>query len=373
MQRLLAISCLLIACDAGAATCNITVQESADATVTHVASLSSANDCFGGKNDTHALAKRILSDVAQPSPSMRTTEEVNSVKAAAIRHLELIQTSLVSSATGTESPWNASFAVVQSRLAEASAQVASLEARVTPTFWEYNDLSFFDSTLELAPAIREACADPDGASCSRATTAATTIVRHANLTHAVLNRVLVELRLRDLYEEVTALDDQWDNYFTNGRSQYVWELLVNSWRYQRDLCKGVSRERCASILAPPPTDQLILLHPTAALEYVRDVEDDYNAVAIIELVGYNRWTKASSRLGKFALGASLIATVSPGSQGERVGWGAMAHVNNKYSFGAARRDVGMGTETVWLVSVDIGKLITKVDAQARNAFRFSGE
>lgn len=373
MQRLLAILCLLLACNTGAATCDITVQESADATVSHVAILSSVNDCFGRKNDIHPLAKRILSFVNQPSPEMRTTDEVEALRTAATAHLQLIEESLSSAAIGAQSPWDSTFAVVQSRLGEAHAQVAALDSRVTPAFWEYDDLSFFDRALKLSPAIHDACTDPDSASCGRATTAATAIVRHANLAHAVLNHALATLRLPEVYKEVAALDDQWDDYFKNGRSQYVWELLINSWRYERQLCKGGSREKCGSILAPPPTGQLIVLHPSAALEYVRNAEDDYNAVAIIELIGYNRWSKSNSGLGKFAIGASLIATVSLDGQGDRLGWGAMVHVNNKYSFGAARRHLGMGTETVWLISVDLGKLITNVDAQAKNAFRFGGE
>lgn len=368
MKRLIAITLLLLAFDARADTCDLVVQQDAAATVQHLGHLS-AKECFGEDEDADPLTKQILAEVARPLPKTRTIEEVAAFKADAKRQLEVIEASLSKATQGAPSRWNDPLAVVQSRLALAVSEVMSPDMRVTPSYWQYDDLSYFDSTLDLKPSIYAACTDPASASCATAKSTASAIVRHANLAYAVLNRVLTP-RLREMFKEVAALDNQWDTYFEERRSQYVWELIFNSWRYRRALCRGLPPQECASKLAPPPDNQIIVLHPTAAVEYVRKGENDVNAVAIVELIGYNRWGIGGGRLSDVALGASITATVSLGSQGERLGWGAMVHINNAYSVGAARRDIGMGTETVWLISVDVGELITKVDGEARTAFRF---
>ena len=126
-------------------------------------------------------------------------------------------------------------------------------------------------------------------------------------------------------------------------------------------------------LARPPVGQLILLHPSAAMEYVSSnetVERAYNLVGIIDIVGYNRlrW-KQDGPYSKWPLGASVVATYVPATSGDDFGYGLMVHVKNMYSFGATRRDTGAGTDTTWLFSVDLARLFLDKSAEARKQFR----
>ncbi|KAF1721701.1 hypothetical protein CSC75_05665 [Pseudoxanthomonas wuyuanensis] len=129
----------------------------------------------------------------------------------------------------------------------------------------------------------------------------------------------------------------------------------------------------ANCFASPPNGQIILFHLDAAPEYAgsrNDEGSEFNAVALVEVIGY-KWLKyAGDGSSGRTYGGSLIATVSPESSGKRVGWGAMVHLTEKFSVGIARRDLGRdGDETTWLVSADLGKLLDMTSLQERLDFR----
>jgi hypothetical protein len=111
------------------------------------------------------------------------------------------------------------------------------------------------------------------------------------------------------------------------------------------------------------------------VEYVHGAttQDDLHAVAIVELVGYNRLWRRGSIMRSLPLGISAIATVSLDGSGRRLGWGALLHVKNRFSIGVAWRDLGAGRHTTWLVSADLGALFLHTSQQLRQQFRFGAQ
>ena len=193
----------------------------------------------------------------------------------------------------------------------------------------------------------------------------------------------------DLTEAYVKLDKQWDYYFGNARSQYIWELKFNSWRYDKQLIQRCKDEKNSALegwelqkfckdrkdvkLSQPPIGQWILLHPTAALEYVGSDEagnSSTGAVAIVEIFGYNRFASKNGSPKKWPVGGSLITTVSLDNNGDRFGYGAMLHLRNNLSIGVARRDFAGESEWTWILSADLGKLLTKTTEEAKEKLQF---
>jgi hypothetical protein len=192
-----------------------------------------------------------------------------------------------------------------------------------------------------------------------------------------------------LTAEYVKLDSQWDYYFTGARSQYIWELALNSRLYDKKLLSRCKKEKGSDLmnwelekfckdrsdvqLSTPPTEQWILLHPSAALEYT-SADDGGNsstrAVAIVEIIGYNKFAHKDGMPLKWPIGISVISTISLDNNGDRFGYGAMLHLKNNFSIGVARRKFGGKKETTWLLSADLGKLITKATAEAQEKFKF---
>ena len=358
----IAFAILFLSCSGAlGAGCSFAEQSSADAYVRHVAALSHQG-CFGRENDEDPLSAHVLKSLDQTDMPMRTVDEVAAVRDLAVDLLQQVEQSLSLAGSQSGSAWERHYVLMRYRLLEARSQVASLDGRVQAVYWEYDDLSYFDGELDLKDGIRENCSGEFTASCRGGLTDAASLIRHAALTHAILNDVLSKRRLIPLYKEVSVLDEKWRVYFEEGRSQYIWELAFNGWLYRKSIT--------GAELAPPPAYQWILLHPGAAVEYINEEGMVFNAVALVELIGYNRLWHPDSIMRGFPLGVSGIMTVSLGDAGDRLGWGAMIHFRNKLSIGAARRSIGNGEETTWLLSVDLGKLFLQVDEQVIEKFRF---
>jgi len=233
------------------------------------------------------------------------------------------------------------------------------------TLWAWDDHKFFVDepfSLDYASLVRVACAS--GAdSCSAAAAEAVEVNVVAGLTRQVL-KFEARPRVVEYAVELQKLKGDWDYYFDKGRSQFIWELLLNARLYEAD----------DGELAPPPAYQFILFHPMVALEYVGagpQNEQAYNAAALVELIGYNRLPKsrAGSKLSSLAIGGSIVGTYTAENIGDRIGIGAMVHINNNWSFGFTRRDTGAGTETTWLVSADLLKTVLKKSSEARAKLR----
>jgi len=165
--------------------------------------------------------------------------------------------------------------------------------------------------------------------------------------------------LTSVHAHLETLDKQWDSYFNEARSQFPWELLLNGYLYGRK----IADERG---LQAPPESQLILLHPSPALEYVSAADDGsrFEPAVVIELLGYNRWSWNGGRQ-KNPWGGSLIASVSDRAGVDNWGYGGMVHYKNTFSLGVSSRDGDLGV----FVSVDLGKWINKYSEKTRNAYQ----
>ena len=165
---------------------------------------------------------------------------------------------------------------------------------------------------------------------------------------------------------MASIKRQWDHYFDHARSQYLWEIAINSRRF------GASDDE----LAAPPRGQFILLHPNVAFEYLGSSavhDQSYRAIPYLEIVGYNHLKYTNDPflpMSDWPLGVSALVTYTPDNIGDRFGFGLMIHVKNDFSIGFARRQTGAGRDTTLLLSVDLMKAFLEKSQEVRTRFRF---
>lgn len=189
-------------------------------------------------------------------------------------------------------------------------------------------------------AVRESDAVKEGAvrakDCRHAVDSFRTIYSHAQL--------LVQRARTDPVKKYLQLSrEQWDDFFTKSRSQTSWELLLNSHLWARDKKPGMFLE--------PPERQLILLHPSVILEYVRDAPDGSrtNEGILIEVAGANWWQR--DKWYQLS-GASYVLLYSDRPVIRDWANGVALHFGNKYTVGATRRS----GETGFFLSFDVLEL-----------------
>lgn len=217
------------------------------------------------------------------------------------------------------------------------------------------------SALEVA-RLDVTCRPEADVACREAASAGKVVFRAAALLRHALAFSSWETYQQAL-EAARARDAKWTHYFDDARLQFPWELYVNGQRHGRE-------NRKAGGFADVPNDQWILLHPGVGLEYVRGAPrgSRFEPALVVELVGYNRWRwKADGSMGT-ALGVSLIQTYSDrvGLQSSRPG--VMLHYNHKYSLAVTRAN----GETGLMLSMDLSRLVTRVEDEARSRFRALG-
>jgi len=329
-----------------------------------------AQGCFGSANDESPVTKAVTQRVAAIDDNAANSEGLSARAGLLLELLDQIDGSLTGAMLDMDETWRAYASITLSELGSAKREIANNESTIRAVYWHrHEDYGFFEGPvtgqylIAYGTDIRRAC--PDAAfddRCQSTLQSAGTLTRHVALVQKVLNNPVRE-RLAERHVQIAALDAEWDYYFDEARSQFWWEFLANNALYDPP----------GDQLAAPPDGQLILLHPRAAAEYVgggATVQEAYNLVGIVELVGYNRlrWEKEGP-YSDWPVGVSLIASYVPAAQGENFGYGLMIHVKNNYSIGATRRDTGAGDETTWLFSVDLNKLFINKSAEARNLFR----
>jgi hypothetical protein len=331
-------------------------------------------DCFGGGADKDPLAVRIAAIPIEQCDTTKSTDEdrlkfrLRLVKAS--QEVEAAATSLASRVTPD---WAATADLLALEIRKSTNELRDVETLSATTRWEWRDHRTLPQAnnvylLNYEPIVAAQCPAGGLQECAKALAIAIEVNRLVNLTHH-LHHCAGQDRLVRVRKRLAELDAAWDNYFFNTRSQYIWELGINSARF-----KGKDDE-----FAEPPVDQLIVAHPGISFEYVgggAQNDEAYEAILMAELVGYNRFAWPERKDGKPSrlppLGISLVGTYSPDNDGEHYGYGVMIHVKNVYSFGVARRDTGAGDETVYLLSADLMKLILKPSAMSMDTFRGTG-
>lgn len=329
-----------------------------------------ASGCMGENADPSAITQRVAAGLAEIKTDARTEAELAERRDALVALLDEILLSLsASDVNRAGQSWQSHAAVTLGELREARSEIVAFEPRIPAAYWSRIEYGFFeqpttgDFLIDYEADVDGACgADAGPADCRAAVGAAIALIRHVRLVERVLANQVRE-RLSLLHAELVTLDGQWEYYFEKARSQYYWEFIANNAIYDPP----------DDELARPPAGQLILFHPTAAMEFAEgnNAEDDaFNAIGIVEVLGYNRlrWGDAAT-YSAWPVGGSFVVTWSPAVDGDNWGYGAMLHVRNDYSFGATRRDTGSGTETTWLFSVDLTKLFLEKSEQRKRLFR----
>lgn len=225
--------------------------------------------------------------------------------------------------------------------------------------WEWDRKQFRGLPwLDLAP-LRITCAEATDRACVLAGETGKAVFRAAALVRQTL-----EFSLNDVYEEALAATRvrraKWDAYFDDTRVQFPWELGASSYFH-----KWLGRDKGG--FADVPNDQLILLHPGIGMEYVSGAPEGnrFEAALVLEIIGYNRWWWTKEGKVDTAVGVSYIQTYSDRAGLSSMRPGVMVHYNSKYSFAFTRKN----GETGFMLSVDLAKLVTRVEEDAREKFR----
>lgn len=344
---------------------------SADAALPRIL-VTRALGCMGGDKDKDPLSVRVTKAVkaAQCVPPAGAAQ-VETLRRTLAALADDIKTDLRSRSTTAPAPWAEPLAVVSSELEAAETSLADTSGIAAPVHWQWAQTGHrtFQQTdgsllLDYEPVVRASCAIGAG-ECASSVAAAINVNRAVELSRLV-NQCATQGRLEGSRQALTQLDADWNHYFFETRSQFIWELAVNSWRFKDKQDQ----------FARPPKDQIILAHPGVAFEYVgggAQNEQAYEATVMAELVGYNRFTwdprsdGTSSKLPP--LGVSLVATYTPDNTGEHTGYGVMFHIYNSLSVGVTRRDTGAGDETTYLLSMDLMRLLLNPSPEAIAEFR----
>ena len=335
--------------------------------------------CYGGENDTSELTKRVLGLLAVLSqPNTQEDMDDRSMESKALHYqaeltapLNLIDRSLGDAIENSVPPWLSIYATVSVELNRVLQSISIPDRMVEAQVWQVDNHTLFpveggeEPLIAYSDIVRSSCSTAGNAltsSCETALNSAAHVLRIAALVRRVM-LIPIYGRLNDIHNALSLLDGEWTYYFEEARSQYPWELALNDRRYD-----GAPNQ-----LERPPKGQLIFIHPTVALEYVgggTENEAAYNTVPIVELLGYNvlRLRRNGPPL-KRPIGFSTIASYTPATTGDNVGYGVMVHIGNDFSVGFTQRDTGLQQERTWLVSVDLGKLFLQKSQETKERFR----
>ena len=162
---------------------------------------------------------------------------------------------------------------------------------------------------------------------------------------------------RVFQSETGVVREQWRNYLFGARSQFFWELKINSALYDRHRDK-------TEAFPTPPNHQWIVFHPELALEYVDDADrgSRFEPAIVMEWLGYNRLQWSGSDMRR-PLGLSLVSTYSDRAGSKTVGYGLQLHYDHHYSLGITTRDGDLGI----FMSVDLGKYLINRKEQLQSA------
>ena len=177
----------------------------------------------------------------------------------------------------------------------------------------------------------------------------------------------VRLEVQDAAFDFAALrDKQWTVYFDGGIPQWPWELaLFNGplYAYTARTDKG---------LAPPPTWQLIVVHPDVALEYLDEAPDgdQFKPALSVEIIGADFWSwkkdgEQTGPLFGYPVGGGVVANFSDRAGVQDWGFGAVLHINHRFNVGATFPD----GHPAFFVSANIGKLFQGLAEKKREYFQ----
>jgi hypothetical protein len=311
--------------------------------------------CLGGANDSSA--KPIL-ELLKPSTDAEDREDP--FRESALAALGRIGNDARNLHTSDDT---AIYSAVALQVDAAAVALGTGLSPAVPAAWQLQGGSGRIAAIPITlPSALAACVAPDER-CARQFEVAKQLLRIARLTESTLN-YYARPELQAHREEARRRARKWEDYFDVARSQYPWELALNGrlMADTRPLANGVRfgfRE--------VPVYQVILMHPSAAFEYAGDEPEGnrFAGIVLVDVIGYNRWRwKADGSMG-FAVGGSLIVSMGDHVNMDDVGWGAMLHLNHKWSIGVT---FGGDKQTV-LVTADVAQLWTRASEATRARLR----
>jgi hypothetical protein len=176
-------------------------------------------------------------------------------------------------------------------LVQVRATNTALGSGVTPALpesWRLDAGSIPAVSLPLQAHVDSACA-LQGVACTTAFETVREVLRIARLTRLALVRSETP-DMRALLAENLRREQSWEDYFERARSQYFWELALNSllMKETRPLLPSGQRGGFRAV----PTSQVLFLHPYVALEYASSEAEGnrLNPLLILDVVGYNKWS-----------------------------------------------------------------------------------
>lgn len=222
---------------------------------------------------------------------------------------------------------------------------------------KWSNLSLKDG--ESKGPLKGPCMGATPSACNAAGTYVAELIRVSRLTSRIIRNTVARLPLLKVGDEIKKIDNQWDSYFNEARSQTFLELFVNG-----RLWKGSKSD---AGFASAPTGQLILLHPGVSLEYVNSAPDgdQFKPAVHIEGIGYN-WLHYNDdgTMGR-ALGFSLGVIYADRASVPDVRPAAFFIWDNDYSIGVT---FGGGSTGV-LLSGDLLALGKKIKTKYRDRLR----
>jgi hypothetical protein len=301
------------------------------------------SDCLGGENDSdpavRSLRKRIT-DTATVDDADRWVETLSVVREVGNR---VESGSSRTASTGCVANLEKGIESVEQALLIGSVvpQTATCKpgAAFAPTCW------VVEAPTLTAPAL------PDcGNLSSLAGETAEEVLRIAKTTADALGGFFAPA-VRSYQVSASELRGRWWSYFRDTRTQYPWELLVNASCFKRR-----ARKEPGVAFHEPPEQQVILVHPGLAFEYLHAAPDgeQFKPAASVEVIGFNRWHwKGESPAG--AWGASLVANYADVAALRDWRLGLGVHVRHRYTFGATHQS----GDTGYFASADLAQLFTE--------------
>ena len=309
--------------------------------------------CLGGDNDRGRLAVEVRKALAlQPNAA-------TFFKPAAESALVLIDIYLGSPINSTSADL---LREVQRLVGQTRRLLGTGVSLALPNYWVLDGGTGKVSAvpLELRSHVNVACASR-GVACTTAFETVKEILRAAALTRSALDKV-ERPGLDSLLAANVRRQKSWDEYFERARSQYIWELGLNS-KFTPDERQTVDGVKVG--FRAVPTSQILFLHPYVAMEYASDEAkgNKFNPTVITDIIGYNWWSwNDDGSMGR-AFGASFIFAAADHATTDNVALGFMAHVNHTFSVGA----VFGGDKPTFVMSGDAAKLWTKVSDAKKTA------
>jgi hypothetical protein len=212
-----------------------------------------------------------------------------------------------------------------------------------------------ETDVNLQASLDADCPAPED-KCQQAFQAAVASLRVAKALEE-LGRHLDPVSWSAFSDRYGPVAERWKNYLFKARVQYWWEMAANGALFD------ANRDPKAAF-PEPPTYQLILAHPSVALEYVGDADDgnEFEPAVVVEWIGYNFWTWQGTEM-KRPLGVSIVSTLSDRAGTDDLGHGLLFHYKHTYSLGVTWREGDVGI----FASFDLGKYLLDRKSQLESA------